>query len=94
MALTAQNWQCAPAQKSPSPLIARSFRWTQGIFCPGQQVFFFHGEGTDVIAAGLEDGHADGFDVVDSVIGVQCAEGVAHHLRIVFLLLQGCRVHI
>ena len=60
----------------------------QGVFCPVQQGFFFHGEGADVAAAGLEDGHADGFDVVDPVIGIQCPECVTHHLRIVFCFHQ------
>ena len=36
----------------------------------------------DVVSAGLEDRKTDGLYVVDSVKGIQCSQGVAHHLRV------------
>lgn len=47
-----------------------------------------NGEGADVGASGLVDGHADCVDVVDAVEQLQRTEGVQFHLRVVVSLDQ------
>ena len=52
-------------------------------FRPMEQIRLVHLIGTDIFPAWLEDCHPDGIDIIDSVVDLQCAEGIAHHLRVV-----------
>ena len=50
--------------------------------CPLKQIGFFHFVHADIGLAGLEDGHADGIDVVDVIEDFQGTQGIQHHLGI------------
>ena len=54
----------------------------QHFFRPPVQIRFGKYERIDVVPARLVDGHADRRDVIEVVEELQCAEGVAHELRI------------
>ena len=55
----------------------------QNLIGPLVEFVPWNGEGADVGASGLVDGHADGVDVVDVVEQLQRTEGVQLHLRVV-----------
>ena len=55
----------------------------QNLIGPLVEFVLWNGEGADVRASGLVDGHADGVDVVDAVEQLQRTEGVQLHLRVV-----------
>ena len=55
----------------------------QNLIGPLVEFFLRNGEGADVGASGLVDGHADGVDVVDAVEQLQRTEGIQLHLWVV-----------
>ena len=72
----------------PFAFVRQFCRGLQHRFGPVEQCFLAHGAGTDVVPAGLEDGHGHLADIIDAIEQVQCAEGIAHHLRILLGIHQ------